>query len=191
MNRLLLLLVLCLILGAGVGCRSAQSAYTEPDGELEQLRLENRRLLDELERARLREKELLGQSGTGEQGETIEVLPTDVFFESGSTALTTDGERRLRDVAARIRRDYPSRPLRVEGHTDSNPIGERLRAVFPSNWELSAGRAAAVVRHLVDVHGIDAKRFEVVGFGPYRPVASNASAEGRQQNRRVRIAVMP
>jgi chemotaxis protein MotB len=125
------------------------------------------------------------------RGETVEVLSTDLHFKSGSADLSPEGVEKLKGVAERIKRKFPERNLRVEGFTDSRPIGERLVDRFPSNWELSAARAAAVVRHLRWTHGIAADRFEVVGFGPHQPVATNETAEGRRQNRRVRIAVLP
>jgi chemotaxis protein MotB len=130
----------------------------------------------------------------GEQacvGETITVLLTDLYFESGSATLTPDGVARLAEVASTIRSRYPDRRIRVEGHTDSNPIGPSLKDTYPSNWELSSARAAAVVRHFQWTHGMIPEQFEVVGFGNYQPVGTNATADGRKRNRRVRIAVLP
>lgn len=77
-------------------------------------------------------------------------------------------------------------PVRVEGHTDSLPINTPL---FPSNWELSTARATRVVRYLVE-HGIPASRLSAAGYADMRPVASNATAEGRAQNRRVDLVLL-
>ena len=72
--------------------------------------------------------------------------------------------------------------LIVEGHTDNLPIRTE---VFPSNWELSAARATAVVRHLNEEGGILPTKMGAIGFGPYYPLVSNRSPEGRSKNRRV------
>jgi chemotaxis protein MotB len=79
--------------------------------------------------------------------------------------------------------------VRVEGHTDDVPVSRRLKEKFTSNWELSAARAANVVRYFQFGKGIDPARMEAVGLGPYRPDAPNDSFEGRAQNRRVVIVL--
>jgi chemotaxis protein MotB len=78
-------------------------------------------------------------------------------------------------------------PLRVEGHTDSQPIDT---AAFPSNWELSAARAASVV-HLIASSGIDPARLSVIGRSQFSPTQPNTTAAGRNANRRVLIAILP
>ena len=77
--------------------------------------------------------------------------------------------------------------LRVEGHTDSVPIHTPQ---FPSNWELSATRAVSVVRYLVEVKKIPPARLSAVGYGEFRPVASNETPEGKQSNRRVEMVLI-
>jgi chemotaxis protein MotB len=129
-------------------------------------------------------------SNSGERGETVAVLPTDILFASGSADLTPEGVAALADVAERLRAEHPGREVRVEGYTDDKPIGPNLQAQYPSNWELSAARAGMVARHLQWTHNLDGAMMEVVGLSQYHPLASNATPEGRQQNRRVRIAVM-
>lgn len=76
--------------------------------------------------------------------------------------------------------------IRVEGHTDNWPIrGGR----YSSNWELSSARALEVVRYLSAVSGIDEGKFSALGYGEFRPIASNDTAEGRSKNRRVEIFI--
>ncbi len=75
--------------------------------------------------------------------------------------------------------------LLVEGHTDSVPITTER---FPSNWELSGARAAAVLRHLIEV-GIDAKRLTCVGLADSCPIAENSTLQGRAKNRRVEFVL--
>lgn len=110
-------------------------------------------------------------------------IRTDILFGSASASLSKDAHsiiERLTDALAR----FPN-PVRVEGHTDDVPI--RTRA-YPSNWELSAARAATVV-HIMSTRGIAPQRLAVLGFGEFRPAAPNNSAEGRNQNRRVLLVV--
>lgn len=115
----------------------------------------------------------------------IEVeINTSLLFASGSAQLSRDAVPVLERIAS-ILRDYPAR-INVEGFTDTVPIST---PVFPSNWELSAARAASVV-HLFNRNGLDPTRMAAIGFGEYRPVASNETAEGRRQNRRVTIVVL-
>jgi chemotaxis protein MotB len=154
-----------------------------PGGEVEKLRKENARLRDQLEKAR-------EEAASPQRGQTVDVLSADVYFESGSAELTREGVDELKTVAQRIREEYPERTIRIEGYTDSRPIAEALEDRYPSNWELSAARAARVARHFRWTHDMDPSRFEVVGFGAEHPVATNETAEGRRKNRRVRIAVL-
>ena len=103
-----------------------------------------------------------------------------LFFDAGSASLKTQAGPFLRGV---IKILHQSRFfLIVEGHTDNVPI---KNAYFPSNWELSAARATAVVRFISEKGGVSAKRIAAIGFGPNYPIASNRSAEGRNRNRRV------
>ena len=115
----------------------------------------------------------------------IEVeINTSILFPSASAQLSVEAEPVLREIAARLQ------PLRniihVEGFTDNVPISN---FEFVSNWELSAARAASVV-HLFTRLGIDPQRMAAVGYGEYRPVASNETAEGRARNRRVVLVIM-
>lgn len=79
--------------------------------------------------------------------------------------------------------------IRIEGHSDPIPLGPSLRDRYPSNWELSAARASAVARALIDEYELSPGRVEVVAYGDAQPIATNDTAEGRKQNRRVRIAL--
>jgi chemotaxis protein MotB len=110
-------------------------------------------------------------------------LRTDVLFASGVAQLEPAARTTIQKIGEIIK-PFPN-TVRVEGHTDNRPI---MTAVFPSNWELSAARAANVVQ-LFTQTGIDRERMMVVGFGENRPVADNATVEGRNANRRVIIVV--
>jgi hypothetical protein len=111
-------------------------------------------------------------------------INTDILFSSGSGAFSSSAEPVL-DKLAEVLKPFPN-PIRVEGHTDNRPI---RTAAFPSNWELSAARAASVVHQFMK-QGIDPLRLEIVGFGEFHPRQPNDSADGRNANRRVAILVL-
>ncbi len=107
-----------------------------------------------------------------------------MLFKSGSARLAASVLQPLRKVA-RILRPLPNE-IRVEGHTDNVPINT---PAFPSNWELSAARAASVVQFLTRL-GVPPERLAAIGYGEFRPKADNNTEEGRQANRRVSIIIM-
>ncbi len=119
------------------------------------------------------------------QRQWVEVeIRTDILFASGDAHVAPKALPILTRVATIMR--GLAHPLRVEGHTDNVPI---RTAAYPSNWELSAARAASVV-HLFMTLGVDPQRMEISGFGEHRPRAENMTAAGRDQNRRVLIIVL-
>lgn len=111
-------------------------------------------------------------------------INTDILFPSGAGEFAPQAAPVL-DKLAEVLKPFPN-PIRVEGHTDNRPI---KTASFPSNWELSAARAASVVHEFTKA-GIDPLRLEIVGFGEFHPRESNDTAEGRNANRRVAILVL-
>ena len=111
-------------------------------------------------------------------------INTDILFPSGAGEFAPTAEPVL-DKLAEVLKPFPN-PIRVEGHTDNKPI---RTASFPSNWELSAARAASVV-HQFTRQGIDPLRLEIVGFGEFHPRQPNATIEGRNANRRVVVLVL-
>jgi len=108
-----------------------------------------------------------------------------IFFELGKADLTEEARRILGKVAP-VLKAIPN-PIEVEGHTDSLPIRSSL---FPSNWELSTARATAVVRHLIEVHGLSPLRLAARGFGEYKPLVPNDPVLGTPRNRRVEIYIL-
>ncbi len=107
-------------------------------------------------------------------------MKSGILFASGSAEISPDADPVLTKLAE-IVRELPNNPIYIEGHTDNVPIQTRE---FPSNWELSAARAASVVRRLIQ-HGVSPVRMAAVGFGEYHPVADNSTEVGRYHNRRV------
>ena len=108
-----------------------------------------------------------------------------VGFDVGKADIRPELHNTLRDIALVIN-SAPTSNIRVEGHTDNIPINT---VQFPSNWELSAARALNVVRFMSQRGGIDPARLSAIGYGEHRPVAPNATVEGRRANRRIEIFV--
>ncbi len=119
---------------------------------------------------------------------TVDIL-NRVLFDTGRSELKEEGKQVLLDVAEVLER-YPNRQIHVIGHTDDIPFSSTTGR-YRNNWELSAGRATAAVAFLQQNAGVNPKRLAIVGFGEYHPIASNESAEGRAQNRRIAIVIMP
>ncbi|MDD9943971.1 MAG: OmpA family protein [Myxococcales bacterium] len=120
------------------------------------------------------------------RGRMIVELPAQVLFPSGSADLTDEGKQALREVAKVLRKIRGKRFI-VGGHTDNVPVSTKE---FPSNWELSSGRALKVIHALVRA-GMSPRRLVAAGYGPYDPVASNKSSRGRRRNRRIEIILEP
>ncbi|MEO9747454.1 MULTISPECIES: flagellar motor protein MotD [Marinobacter] len=110
-------------------------------------------------------------------------LRNSLLFGSGDAEPHYDAFDVVEKIAAVLRnRDNATR---VEGFTDNRPINT---GVFPSNWELSAARSAAVVR-MLSMEGVEAERLAAVGYGEHQPVARNDTEEGRRRNRRVVLLI--
>ncbi len=105
------------------------------------------------------------------------------FFASGSAEVRAEGVEAVAALAASL----PDAPLRVEGHTDNVPIHT---AQFGSNWELSAARASAIARLLLERGTMHPANVSAAGFAEFHPVASNATGEGRRANRRVDVILL-
>ncbi|QFU00078.1 Motility protein B [Halomonas sp. THAF5a] len=116
----------------------------------------------------------------GKGGITLRI-DNNLLFASGQARLTRRGEGVLQGLVATLR-DFDGR-ISVEGHTDNVPIATRR---FPSNWELSTGRAISVLRHLVK-SGLSESRLRAIGYADTQPLESNDSREGRAANRRVEL----
>lgn len=112
----------------------------------------------------------------------------DLLFGSGAVTLGDSGRELIVRVADQIK-DEPAL-ITVEGHTDDVAVGPALKQRFPTNWELAGARAASVVR-LLSESGVDPARMRAVSRGPFAPLASNETEEGRAKNRRTEIILRP
>jgi len=108
------------------------------------------------------------------------------FFDSGSATPKPDSLGTLRQIATSLGRTPYD--LRIEGHTDNIPIHT---AQFDSNWELSAARATHIARIFLDLKAMPPERISAAGYSEFHPVASNDTPEGRAENRRVDLVVLP
>ena len=118
-------------------------------------------------------------------GRMVVVLKTDILFSSGSAELSKPGKEALAQVA-QVLAGF-DRKFQIEGHTDNVPIHSDK---YASNWYLASARAIGVVDHLV-ASGMDPKRVSAASYGEFVPVASNDTAEGKAQNRRIEIVIQP
>ena len=110
-------------------------------------------------------------------------IRSDILFSSGAAQLAVEAQPSIKLLAEALR-EFPN-SIRVEGHTDNVPLSG---GAFPSNWELSAARAASVVHILVD-NGVDPQRLSVSAYGEFRPVLPNTTPDGRNANRRVVLTI--
>jgi chemotaxis protein MotB len=212
---LAVLLIVVLLFWAGAvgrlrGLELLPSKLDEANGRLANARAENEKDKDQISALQTevddlkKEKEQAGQMAKGLEEEmrsdleskdvaisnlkgklTVNILDR-VMFDSGEAVLKPAGESVLRKIAS-ILAGHPELKIQVTGHTDNVPIRNR----FPSNWELSAARALAAVHFLTEKVGVDPRRVGAAGYGEYRPIAENSTAEGRARNRRIAITVLP
>jgi chemotaxis protein MotB len=118
-------------------------------------------------------------------GRLVMRLPQDVLFPSGSAGLSREGELALMEVAV-ILRQFQDRRFMVAGHTDNEPVKES----FKDNWELSMARALVVTRFLVEAK-MKPQNIVAAGYGEHDPIAKNDTPEGRGENRRIEIILLP
>lgn len=143
--------------------------------------------LEEEMRAALQSKDITISDLQGK----LEVNILDrVMFDTGKAELKQEGAEVLFRIA-NILTNYPNRLIHVIGHTDNIPIRAGANTKYPTNWELSTGRALAAVRYLVEKANVDPHRLAAVGYGEYHPIADNSTEEGRSRNRRIALVVLP
>ncbi|WP_447973753.1 flagellar motor protein MotB [Nitrospira sp. Kam-Ns4a] len=135
------------------------------------------------------ESEFKGRISVNEVEDGIMIAIADsLLFESGQAAVKPEALPLLAALADALgTTTQPVREIRVEGHTDNVPI---RTAQFPSNWELSAGRAVAVVRLLTERFNLRPQQVSATGYAEFRPVADNLTVENRAANRRVEVTVI-
>jgi chemotaxis protein MotB len=139
---------------------------------------------------KMKEEIARGDIQLSESGGKLRVgLVDKILFDSGEARVSKRGEGVLARVGAVVA--VIDRQIQVVGHTDNAPIHDKLKAQFPTNWELSAARATNVVRFLAEKGGVPPQRLLASGYGEYQPIASNRTGGGRARNRRIEILLTP
>jgi len=167
-----------------------------PVSDLEERKI--RELEERLSENKILKQELRAKTATLEnskrillqqiEDKTLITLPNAILFTSGYATLTKQGLRTLKTIGKVLER-YPNRDIYIEGHTDSVPIGPKIKDKYATNWELSTARAISVKNYMVKNFKLDQSLVAVKGYGPFKPVASNDTLEGKAKNRRVVIVV--
>lgn len=166
------------------GRRSDMEKINELTSKLNELD-QTKKLLDERLQQEIADKQVKIQML--EKGLVITFV-SEVLFDSGKAKIKTEAHNSLDKVARVLKENVPDLDIGIEGHTDNVPI---KHSGWKSNWELSSARAMSVLHYLVDKKGINPERVAAIGYGEYRPIASNDAKDGRQQNRRVEIVILP
>jgi chemotaxis protein MotB len=120
---------------------------------------------------------------------TVSVLDR-IVFNAGRVEINPAGKSVL-DKLGKLLKGISDKRIQVEGHTDNLPVRLTSSKRYRDNWELSTLRAAAVVRYLHENGGVDATLLSAAGYGPFQPVATNETPEGRRKNRRIEIVLTP
>ncbi|MBI5308600.1 MAG: flagellar motor protein MotB [Planctomycetes bacterium] len=204
--RSLCLLGFAGVLAVGAGCSELKHLRVENqhlNANVSNLQQENAELssradqykseLDRLENSRRELEEKL--KGTGatvkiKEGAVSVSLPGAILFDSGQTILRSQCKAVLKKIAAFVITEAPHEMVRIEGHTDNDPISKQ-KEKYKSNWELSTARAAVVLHFFVEDCGIPPTRVYIAGFGQYQPIAENNSTAGKAKNRRVVFVIIP
>jgi chemotaxis protein MotB len=133
--------------------------------------------------------EALGIKVTAHGGIIVVTLVNSILFDSGQTKFKAGATRALDEVVRVLGERFPDQMIRVEGHTDNVPVN-KVKNLYPSNWELSSARALAVLRYLLS-KGVKADKIYAAAFGETSPADTNTTEAGRAHNRRVEIVILP
>ncbi len=191
--KLFLGVIIGLILSLGLtGCtfifqsgrRSDMQKIEQLSQQLDELG-QTKKLLEERLNKEIQNKDV--SLKMGERGLVINIVG-DVLFDSGKAKIKHDAHAILDKISRVLKENVAGLNIGIEGHTDNKPI--RVSG-WKSNWELSTARSLSILHYLVDEKGISPERISAIGYGEYRPVSSNDSAEGRKLNRRVEIVILP
>ncbi|MFT9498224.1 OmpA family protein [Anaerosolibacter sp.] len=181
------------VLESGTGVQSIEyinNSSTNIEVDAEQMEVESLTKLQELmesyiKQTNMEDKILMAIETKG----LIIRFKDNVLFDSGSAEVKKNAEPTLSFIADILKREeFANKSIRVEGHTDSDPI--IMSKKFPTNWELSVTRASNVVRFLIEQTLIDPDRLSAAGYGQYKPISSNNTEEGKSKNRRVDVVVL-
>jgi len=195
-NMALLGLLVVLVAMAGCSCKEYEEQIMQLDAQIAELQkdiandesviAERNEMVEELS-ANLENCQADNAVLIEENEEVVIISIDDELNYASSSVIVLDTMVPTLEVIATTIRNHPNWDVYVEGYTDNRKIKEEYQEYWPSNWELGAFRAAAVVRYMTGQMGLDPERFAAVSFGPFRAVADNDTPEGRRENRRVRV----
>ena len=166
------------------GRRSDAQKIEELSAQLDEL-LRSKSMLEQKFGQEINDKQIKLQMM--EKGLVITVVG-DLLFDSGKSKIRLEAYPLLDKVSLILKDNMAQFNVGIEGHTDNAPI--KLSG-WKSNWELSTARALSVLHYLVKDQAIAPERLSAIGYGEYRPVDSNETVDGRKQNRRVEIVILP
>lgn len=183
-------LALCLMISFSSGCAvKFQEHHSQDIKRIEELNRElgemnsTMKMLEE----KLKEEIKSGDVSVEKKNKGIVVtFVAEILFDSGKAKVKTEGLNILKKTAS-VLKDVDNE-ISIEGHTDNVPI---KYSGWKSNWELSTARALSVLHFLVETEGLDPDKLSATGYGEYKPIASNETADGKQKNRRVEIVIKP
>ena len=157
------------------------------DREMAQMKQDYDTKLKDLKSMEDKLKELEVQLQQTPKGIELTIV-NELLFASGSDEITSRGLTLLNQVAQIVKDHFPNKSIMVEGHTDTQEI---QHSGWKSNWELGAHRSLAVLHNLVDNHNFNPANMSAITYSKYHPVADNSTEEGRSQNRRAVILILP
>jgi chemotaxis protein MotB len=166
------------------GKRSDAQKIQELSAQLDEL-ARSKGMLEQKLGAEINDKQIKLQMM--EKGLVITVVG-DLLFDSGKAKIRSEAFPLLTKVSTILKDNMAQFNVGIEGHTDNVPIKQ---SGWKSNWELSTARALSVLHYLVNEQGISPERLSAIGYGEYRPLVSNDTKDGRKQNRRVEIVILP
>lgn len=184
-----------LIVAVAAGYVLYRTQYQPLKNENTKLKKENKMWREELEKLKKSQTAVVSDTTAPTRRDTtrpsqapIVFLQDELFADYENNSLTAQGKKSLQDLAELWKRGKGE--IRVIGHTDNIKMGPKLRSKYPTNWELGALRAIAVVKFL-ESQGIESSRLSALSFGAMRPVADNNTEAGRKKNRRIEIIAQP
>jgi len=197
-NLTLLVVLAALFAMAGCSCKEYEEQIMQLDAQVAELQKElsdREAVINEREqvaedlRNNLKDCKSENAVLVEQSEEVIMITVLDQLGFSSSQVIVLDSMVPTLEAIARTVRDHPDWDVFVEGYTDDVKISEEWTEQYPSNWELGAFRASAVVRYMTNNLDLEPDRFAAVSYGPFRPVADNETVEGRSENRRVRFVL--
>jgi chemotaxis protein MotB len=184
----IVILLTCFFLLNTVGCTVIFQKGRKSDIEkIQSLQEEIDRLAQIMSELEGKLKGIEGVSLSMEDRGLVITFLDEVLFDSGKAKIRTEAFNALDKVASVIHTKASDLNVGIEGHTDNVPI---KYSGWKSNWELSTARAISVL-HYLEEKQVSPEKLAAIGYGEYRPVTSNDTAEGRRKNRRVEIVILP